>query len=121
MPVNVIAVIDPSPRHSSSKPNTPSFTSKRALAKGIRGAQHATPNPATRKASRVASRVEGWSACINPPEPTESTLRPDPVGTDHDYLGGGWRKAIYNYMHGIGLDADVRPSVDATVGAVLGT
>jgi radical SAM superfamily enzyme YgiQ (UPF0313 family) len=32
----------------------------------------------------------------------------DPVGTDHDYLGSGLRKALYNYMHGIGLDADVR-------------
>jgi len=32
----------------------------------------------------------------------------DPTGTDHDYLGGGLRKALYNYMHGIGLDADVR-------------
>jgi radical SAM superfamily enzyme YgiQ (UPF0313 family) len=32
----------------------------------------------------------------------------DPVGTDHDLLGVGLRKALYNYMHGIGLDADVR-------------
>ncbi len=32
----------------------------------------------------------------------------DPVATDHDYLGSGLRKALYNYMHGIGLDADVR-------------
>lgn len=32
----------------------------------------------------------------------------DPVGTDHDFLGGGLRKALYNYMHGVGLDADVR-------------
>ena len=32
----------------------------------------------------------------------------DPTGTDHDYLGFGLRKALYNYMHGIGLDADVR-------------
>lgn len=32
----------------------------------------------------------------------------DPVGTDHDFLGSGLRKALYNYMHGIGLDADVR-------------
>jgi len=32
----------------------------------------------------------------------------DPVGTDHDFLGGGLRRALYNYMHGIGLDADVR-------------
>jgi radical SAM superfamily enzyme YgiQ (UPF0313 family) len=32
----------------------------------------------------------------------------DPTGTDHDYLGIGLRKALYNYMHGIGLEADVR-------------
>jgi hypothetical protein len=32
----------------------------------------------------------------------------DPVGADHDVLGAGLRKALYNYMHGVGLDADVR-------------
>ncbi len=32
----------------------------------------------------------------------------DPVGTDHDFLGAGLRKALFNYMHGAGLDADVR-------------
>ena len=32
----------------------------------------------------------------------------DPTGTDHDALGVGLKKAVYNYMHGIGLDADVR-------------
>jgi radical SAM superfamily enzyme YgiQ (UPF0313 family) len=32
----------------------------------------------------------------------------DPVGTDHDRLGVGLRKALYNYMHGVGLDEDVR-------------
>ncbi|MES1209913.1 MAG: radical SAM protein, partial [Pseudomonadota bacterium] len=32
----------------------------------------------------------------------------DPVGTDHDRLGQGLRKALYNYMHGIGLELDVR-------------
>jgi radical SAM superfamily enzyme YgiQ (UPF0313 family) len=32
----------------------------------------------------------------------------DRVGTDHDFLGVGLRRALYNYMHGIGLDADVR-------------
>ena len=32
----------------------------------------------------------------------------DPTGVDHDALGIGLRKAIYNYMHGIGLDEDVR-------------
>ena len=32
----------------------------------------------------------------------------DPTGVDHDALGIGLRKAIYNYMHGIGLEDDVR-------------
>ncbi len=32
----------------------------------------------------------------------------DPTGCDHDALGAGLRKALYNYMHGIGLDTDVR-------------
>ncbi|HEX5683239.1 MAG TPA: B12-binding domain-containing radical SAM protein [Ideonella sp.] len=32
----------------------------------------------------------------------------DPTGADHDALGKGLKKAIYNYMHGIGLDEDVR-------------
>ncbi|NBD21772.1 radical SAM protein [Aquabacterium fontiphilum] len=32
----------------------------------------------------------------------------DPTGVDHDRLGKALKKAIYNYMHGIGLDQDVR-------------
>jgi radical SAM superfamily enzyme YgiQ (UPF0313 family) len=32
----------------------------------------------------------------------------DPTPTDHDMLGVGLRKAIYNYMHGLGLEDDVR-------------
>ena len=28
----------------------------------------------------------------------------DPTGTDHDMLGKGLRKALYNYMHGIGFE-----------------
>ncbi len=32
----------------------------------------------------------------------------DPVGTDHDRLGAGLRRALYNYMHGAGLNQDVR-------------
>jgi len=32
----------------------------------------------------------------------------DPTGVDHDTLGAGLKKALYNYMHGIGLDADIR-------------
>jgi hypothetical protein len=37
----------------------------------------------------------------------------DPTGTDHERLGVGLRKALYNFMHGIGLDADVRSWFDA--------
>jgi radical SAM superfamily enzyme YgiQ (UPF0313 family) len=32
----------------------------------------------------------------------------DPSGVDHDFLGEGLRRALYNYMHGNGLDQDVR-------------
>ena len=32
----------------------------------------------------------------------------DPTGVDHDLLGRALTKALYNYMHGIGLDEDVR-------------
>lgn len=32
----------------------------------------------------------------------------DPVGVDHDILGEALNKALYNFMHGIGLDEDVR-------------
>ena len=33
---------------------------------------------------------------------------PMPPGVDHDRLGEGLKKAIYNFMHGVGLDQDVR-------------
>ena len=32
----------------------------------------------------------------------------DPTGTDHDALGRALKKALYNYMHGVGLEEDVR-------------
>lgn len=32
----------------------------------------------------------------------------DPTGVDHDVLGVALNKALYNYMHGIGLEEDVR-------------
>jgi hypothetical protein len=33
---------------------------------------------------------------------------PMPKGVDHDLLGRGLKKAIYNFMHGVGLEQDVR-------------
>ncbi|MBT5018830.1 radical SAM protein [bacterium] len=32
----------------------------------------------------------------------------DPTDVDHDSLGVGLNKALYNFMHGVGLDADIR-------------
>jgi radical SAM superfamily enzyme YgiQ (UPF0313 family) len=32
----------------------------------------------------------------------------DPTGCDHDFFASGLRKAVYNFMHGMGLDADPR-------------
>jgi len=39
----------------------------------------------------------------------------DPTGTDHDAFAAGLKKAIYNFMHGIGLDEDVRRWFDFPV------
>ena len=39
----------------------------------------------------------------------------DPTGVDHDVLGVALKKALYNYMHGIGLEDDVRQWFKGTV------
>lgn len=39
----------------------------------------------------------------------------DPIGVDHDKLGVVLKKAIYNYMHGIGVEEDVRNWFDFKV------
>jgi len=39
----------------------------------------------------------------------------DPTGVDHASLGKALNKALYNYMHGIGLDQDVRAWFDERV------
>jgi radical SAM superfamily enzyme YgiQ (UPF0313 family) len=40
----------------------------------------------------------------------------DPTGTDHDRLGRGLKKAIYNFMHGVGLEDDIRHWFDLPKG-----
>jgi hypothetical protein len=40
----------------------------------------------------------------------------DPSGVDHDQLGLGLKKAIYNYMHGLALEEDVRTWFDLPQG-----
>jgi radical SAM superfamily enzyme YgiQ (UPF0313 family) len=39
----------------------------------------------------------------------------DATGVDHDAFGGALKKALYNYMHGMGLELDVRDWFDAQV------
>ncbi|WP_298826158.1 radical SAM protein [uncultured Piscinibacter sp.] len=39
----------------------------------------------------------------------------DPTGVDHDRLGTALKKALYNYMHGIALEQDVRRWFDMPV------
>ena len=39
----------------------------------------------------------------------------DPTGVDHDALGVGLRKALYNFMHGVALEEDVRFWFDFSV------
>jgi hypothetical protein len=39
----------------------------------------------------------------------------DPTGVDHEALGKGLAKALYNFMHGVGLEADVRSWFDRSV------
>ena len=39
----------------------------------------------------------------------------DPASGDLEMLGRGLRKALYNFMHGVGLDADVRGWFDGSV------
>ncbi len=39
----------------------------------------------------------------------------DPTGVDHDALGQALNKALYNYMHGLGLDENVRNWFDPRV------
>ena len=37
----------------------------------------------------------------------------DSTGVDHDGLGQGLKKAIYNFMHGVGMDEDIRNWFDS--------
>jgi len=62
--------------------------------------------------SPIGLRPEQYGITLRPPQNIRFAHNDiefdDPVGTDHDYLGGGLRKAVYNYMHGVGVDVDVR-------------
>jgi radical SAM superfamily enzyme YgiQ (UPF0313 family) len=62
--------------------------------------------------SPIGLRPESYGITLRPPRDIvfahNDVEFDDPVGTDHDYLGRGLRKALYNYMQGVGIDVDVR-------------
>ena len=62
--------------------------------------------------SPIGLSPESYGITLRPPQNIQFAHNDlefdDPVGTDHDSLGQGLRKALYNYMHGVGLDTDVR-------------
>lgn len=69
--------------------------------------------------SPIGRDPERFGIKIVPP-PTSAFARNDlefidPTPADHDMLGRGLRKALYNYMHGLGLDEDVRAWFEAPV------
>ena len=62
--------------------------------------------------SPVGQDPEAYGVTLRPLPPVSFAKNDigfdDPTGVDHDALGVALRKAIYNFMHGIGLDEDVR-------------
>jgi hypothetical protein len=62
--------------------------------------------------SPVGRHPERYGVTLSPPAEARFANNDinftDSIGTDHDLLGAGLRRALYNYMHGLGLDVDVR-------------
>jgi radical SAM superfamily enzyme YgiQ (UPF0313 family) len=69
--------------------------------------------------SPVGQHPEHYGVTLKPLPPTTFARNDvgfsDPTGVDHDRLGVALNKALYNYMHGIGLDNDVRGWFDIRV------
>jgi hypothetical protein len=62
--------------------------------------------------SPVGQRPQDYGVTLLPLPPVSFATNDvgffDPTGVDHDALGRGLKKGIYNFMHGVGLDEDVR-------------
>ena len=62
--------------------------------------------------SPVGKHPEQYGVTLSPPRHTTFANNDinftDATGIDHDVFGAALKKALYNYMHGIGLDVDVR-------------
>ena len=62
--------------------------------------------------SPVGIHPERYGVTLSPPLQTTFANNDinftDVTGIDHDVFGVALKKALYNYMHGVGLDLDVR-------------
>lgn len=69
--------------------------------------------------SPVGKQPQDYGVTLIPPPPGLFAKNDigfvDPTGADHDRLGVALNKALYNYMHGIGLEQDVRSWFDMRV------
>jgi radical SAM superfamily enzyme YgiQ (UPF0313 family) len=69
--------------------------------------------------SPVGRHPEDYGVTLQPLPPVSFAKNDigfiDPTGVDHDVLGVALKKALYNYMHGIGLEEDVRSWFDIPV------
>ena len=69
--------------------------------------------------SPVGKHPEQYGVTLHPPPHTTFANNDinftDATGVDHDVFGAALKKALYNYMHGIGLDHDVRNWFDDEV------
>jgi hypothetical protein len=61
--------------------------------------------------SPVGKHPEEYGVTLSAPHPSPFANNDinftDATGVDHDAFGPALKKALYNYMHGIGLDLDV--------------
>jgi len=69
--------------------------------------------------SPVGKNPAAYGIRLKPSPPVSFALNDvqfiDPAGVDHARLGQALNKALYNYMHGLGLDEDVRAWFDQRV------
>jgi radical SAM superfamily enzyme YgiQ (UPF0313 family) len=69
--------------------------------------------------SPVGKNPEDYGVTLQPLPPVTFAKNDigfsDPTGVDHDMLGVALKKALYNFMHGIGLEEDVRSWFDFPV------
>jgi hypothetical protein len=73
--------------------------------------------------SPVGKNPEEYGVTLQPLPPVSFAKNDigfvDPTGVDHDQLGIALKKALYNFMHGIGVEEDVRSWFNTSVPKTL--